>query len=82
MHVISLKPFMDAMETYPVHAKTILLIKFLSMSIDKYENSADEFTAFNKSLTETNSGAAALAVLMEQYNLNTTDFINEIGGKV
>ena len=59
----------------------ILLIKFLSTSVEKYENSAEEFTAFNKSLTETNSGAAALAVLMDQYNLNTSDFIDENGGK-
>jgi len=32
-------------------------------------------------LSEIKSGVSALAVLMDQHNLNTTDFENEIGGK-
>lgn len=77
-HRKALELMSQLLEDYDSHE---LLINLLSMSIEKYENSAEEFTAFNKSLTETNSGAAALAVLMDQYNLNTTDFIDEIGGK-
>jgi HTH-type transcriptional regulator/antitoxin HigA len=57
------------------------LIDLLCISIEKYENNADEFLTFNQRLSETNSGISALAVLMEQHNLNTTDFENEIGGK-
>ncbi len=57
------------------------LIELLSISIEKYENTADEFIVFNQSLSEINSGISALEVLMDQHNLNTTDFENEIGGK-
>ncbi|MER2490738.1 helix-turn-helix domain-containing protein [Catenovulum sediminis] len=57
------------------------LIDMLSMSIEKYENTADEFQAFNDELKQLNSGVAALSVLMDQYKLNTTDFENEIGKK-
>ena len=53
----------------------------LCISIEKYEKSADEFQAFNQSLSEMDSGVSALATLMDQHGLNTTDFSNEIGGK-
>lgn len=58
-----------------------VLIEILSVSIEKYENTAEEFSDFNKKLDQVNSGVAALSVLMDQYNLNTTDFENEIGKK-
>jgi len=57
------------------------LIDFLCISIEKYENTADEFQEFNQRLSEMDSGVSALAILMDQYGLNTTDFSNEIGGK-
>lgn len=57
------------------------LIELLSISIERYENSANEFLEFNQRLSEMNSGVSALAVLMDQHNLNTTDFEHEIGGK-
>jgi len=57
------------------------LIDLLCISIEKYENNADEFLIFNQRLSQINSGISTLAILMEQHNLNTTDFENEIGGK-
>jgi HTH-type transcriptional regulator/antitoxin HigA len=65
-------------ENYDKHES---LIDLLCISIDKYENTADEFQAFNQNLSEMDSGVSVLAVLMDQHNLNTTDFENEIGGK-
>jgi HTH-type transcriptional regulator/antitoxin HigA len=57
------------------------LINLLCISIEKYEDTAEEFTVFNKSLSEMDSGVSALSLLMDQHSLNTTDFSNEIGGK-
>lgn len=57
------------------------LIDLLCISIEKYEKTADEFQAFNQSLSEMDSGVSALVTLMDQHGLNTTDFSNEIGGK-
>jgi HTH-type transcriptional regulator/antitoxin HigA len=63
------------------YAKHEPLIDLLCISIEKYENSAHEFLIINQRLSEINSGISTLAILMEQHNLNTTDFQNEIGGK-
>jgi HTH-type transcriptional regulator / antitoxin HigA len=57
------------------------LIDLLCISIEKYENTADEFQEFNQRLSEMDSGVSALVTLMDQHGLNTTDFSNEIGGK-
>jgi HTH-type transcriptional regulator/antitoxin HigA len=57
------------------------LIDMLCISIEKYEDSAEEFKGFNERLKQMNSGVAALSVLMDQHKLNTTDFENEIGKK-
>jgi HTH-type transcriptional regulator/antitoxin HigA len=57
------------------------LIELLSVSIEKYESTSNDFSEFNEKLASLNSGVAALQVLMEQYELKTTDFENEIGGK-
>lgn len=57
------------------------LINLLCISIEKYENTADEFQEFNQRLSEMDSGVSALATLMEHHDLNTTDFKDEIGGK-
>lgn len=65
-------------EDYDKHES---LIDLLCISIEKYENTAEEFTVFNKSLSEMDSGVSALSLLMDQHGLNTTDFSNEIGGK-
>ena len=57
------------------------LIDMLCVSIEKYEDTAEEFKGFNDRLKQLNSGVAALSVLMDQHKLNTTDFENEIGKK-
>ena len=57
------------------------LIDMLCVSIEKYEDLAEEFADFNERLKQLNSGVAALSMLMDQHNLNTTDFENEIGKK-
>jgi HTH-type transcriptional regulator/antitoxin HigA len=57
------------------------LIEVLSSSIERWEDSADEFVEFNARNTALNSGVAVLRALMDQYQLNTTDFKEEIGGK-
>jgi HTH-type transcriptional regulator/antitoxin HigA len=36
---------------------------------------------FKQRLPKTNSSISTLAKLMQQHNLDTTDFQNEIGGK-
>jgi HTH-type transcriptional regulator/antitoxin HigA len=68
----------ELIENYTTHTS---LIDLLSISIEKYEHSGSEFASFNQRLAELKSGVAALAVLMEQHHLNTSDFENEIGGK-
>jgi len=57
------------------------LIDILSSSIEEWENSAIEFSDFNGSIKEIDSGVAVLRTLMQQYGLKTNDFKNEIGGK-
>ncbi|MDF1761559.1 MAG: transcriptional regulator [Coxiellaceae bacterium] len=57
-----------------------LLIEVLSVSIERWENKANEFQAFNKQLKSLNSGVAVLKVLMEQHGLGVSD-LPEIGSK-
>ena len=57
------------------------LIELLSASIERWENSASEFTEFNQKVAATDNGVAVLRTLMDQYHLKTDDFKNEIGGK-
>ena len=57
------------------------LIEILSSSIEKWENSSIEFTEFNRHIKQMDSGVAVLRTLMEQYELRTNDFKDEIGGK-
>jgi HTH-type transcriptional regulator/antitoxin HigA len=77
-HEKALNLMEQLIEDYDKHEP---LIDLLCISIEKYENTAEQYLAFNLSLSQMNSGVSALAVLMDQNNLNTTDFENEIGGK-
>ena len=77
-HAQALELMEQLIENYDQHEP---LIDILCVSIEKYEGSAKEFTAFNDRLEQLNSGVAALSVLMDQHKLNTTDFENEIGKK-
>ncbi|MBL4650672.1 MAG: helix-turn-helix domain-containing protein [Aureispira sp.] len=53
----------------------------LSLSIERWEDEAEEFSEFNAKIESLDSGISVLRVLMAQHKLNTTDFKNEIGGK-
>lgn len=56
------------------------LIEILSISIERWENQASEFSDFNKRIRQLSSGYAILKVLMDQYDLGVSDF-PEIGSK-
>lgn len=59
----------------------LALIEVLSLAIERYENFAPEFAEFNQAQAELDTGIALLRVLMDQHNLKTSDFENEIGKK-
>jgi len=77
-HAQALELMEQLIEDYDLHEP---LIDMLCISIEKYEDTAEEFKGFNDRLKQLNSGVAALSVLMDQHKLNTTDFENEIGKK-
>ena len=56
------------------------LIEILSASIERWEESAEEFTEFNKRINSLQVDHAILKTLMEQYHLGVADF-PEIGSK-
>jgi HTH-type transcriptional regulator/antitoxin HigA len=68
----------ELIEEYTVYKQ---LIEILSNSIEDWENSSIEFSEFNSQIKQIDSGVAVLRTLMEQYELKTNDFKNEIGGK-
>ena len=57
------------------------LIDLLSNSIERWENKAPEFSAFNQRVDDLDDGVAVLRVLMDQYQLKAEDLKNEIGSK-
>lgn len=57
------------------------LIDVLSHSVEEWEDSASEFSEFNRNIKQLDSGVAVLRTLMLQYRLKTNDFKSEIGGK-
>lgn len=59
----------------------IILIEALSNVIARYENETSEFVAFNQRQETLDPAVALLRVLMDQYNLKTSDFEQEIGKK-
>ena len=59
----------------------LVAIEALSNSIARYESEVVSFSEFNQPGLSSDPAVATLKVLMEQHNLNTTDFKNEIGGK-
>jgi HTH-type transcriptional regulator/antitoxin HigA len=68
----------ELVEEYSVYKQ---LIELLSSSIEEWENSSAEFSDFNSEIKQVDSGVAVLRTLMEQYELKTNDFKDEIGGK-
>ena len=54
------------------------LIEILSVSIERWEEEAKEFSEFNAAIREMETGSAILKVIMDQYRLGVADF-PEIG---
>lgn len=59
----------------------LVAIEALSNAIARYEAEALYFTEFNQRRLDGDPAVATLQVLMDQHNLKTTDFKNEIGSK-
>ena len=68
----------DLLEHYDAN---VVLINALSNSIERYENSADEFTDFNNAVEQKDGGIATLSLLIQQHGLTISDFEHEIGKK-
>lgn len=56
------------------------LIEVLAVAIERWENSAPEFSEFNKRIANMDSGVETLKLLMEQQGLGIAD-LPEIGSK-
>ena len=56
------------------------LIELLATSIERWEDGADEFSDFNKTLACQEPGIAVLKTLMSQYRLGVAD-LPELGSK-
>lgn len=56
------------------------LVDLLADSIERWENKADEFTAFNMAVAGIAPGIAVLKTLMSQYHLRVGD-LSELGSK-
>lgn len=59
----------------------LVVIEALGNAITRFEDTASSFVGFNRSVNESDPAVGTLKVLMEQHNLNTNDFENEIGKK-
>ena len=59
----------------------ITLIDLLANAIERWENSAPEFAAFNQHLSKMDTGVTLLKVLMDQHQLKAADLKAELGSK-
>ncbi len=57
------------------------LINLLTDTIEKWENQSELFSDFNQRQEEIDKGIATLKIIMDQYQLGTDDFHDEIGKK-
>ena len=57
------------------------LIEFLSVSIERWEDTAEEFADFNARIANLDDGVATLRTIMDQYQLKADDLKDLIGGK-
>lgn len=70
---------MDSLfESYDVN---LIIIEALGNVITRYEDKAESFDAFNSRQKDIDPSIATLRVLIDQNNLKTSDFENEIGKK-
>ena len=58
-----------------------VLINLLTDTIEKWENQSELFSDFNQRQEEIDKGIATLKVIMDQHQLGTDDFHDEIGKK-
>jgi HTH-type transcriptional regulator/antitoxin HigA len=77
-HEQALAQIEDLLEDY---ATNQIVIEALSKAIEQYESTASELEAFNRRQKHVDPAVAMLRLLMEQHDLNTTDFEEEIGKK-
>ncbi len=77
-HEQALSLMEDLIENYDTN---LVAIEALSNSIARYEAEAISFSEFNNRSRAGDPAVATLRVLMDQHDLNTTDFKDEIGGK-
>lgn len=77
-HAQALRLMDELIEDYD---KNQILIDLLWPKIEAYEESAAEFEAFNQRISGMDSGASMLRVLIDQHQLKTSDFTDEIGTK-
>ena len=63
------------------HDTYLPLIEMLSVTIEKWEDEADDFAEFNQRIAQLDGGVAMLRTLMDQYQLKAEDLRNEIGSK-
>ncbi|WP_244968964.1 transcriptional regulator [Rosenbergiella collisarenosi] len=52
------------------------ILTMLIAKIEEYENSLPEMADFNERIANTPAGVAMLRVIMDQYDLNQSDFEN------
>ena len=57
------------------------LIDLVADAIEKYEDSAEDYTDFNVRVDAIDPANAMLRIIMDQHGLGMGDFKNEIGGK-
>lgn len=68
----------ELIEEYDIYKP---LIEVLEVSIERWEDRADEFAEFNDRIENLDDGVATLRVLMDQYQLKADDLKDVIGGK-
>ena len=57
------------------------LIEVLSVSIERWEDEADEFADFNERIANLDDGLATLRTVMDQYQIKADDLKDVIGSK-
>ena len=78
------KEYLEALELGEyllVNDPTNPLLDLVTLKISEYENTLPEIIAFREKMNAQASGIAVLRTLMDQYQLNQSDFQNEIGSK-
>jgi len=67
----------DLIEDYELHRSLIVV---LSESIERWEDTADEFTQFNATVDGYDEGLSTLRAIIDQHQLKAVDLKEVIGG--